>query len=267
MLISIIVATFNSGKTLEKCLLSVFNQSYKNFEILVKDGGSKDNTLEIISNYKSKFSFFSVGSDDGVYDAWNICLENCKGDWIIFLGSDDYFTSSNFLLEMQPYFIQGESKNARIIHGMNQIVDDNGREVMILGNDISRESCLFYEKMPIRHPGCFHHKSLFSEVGLFDTNFKIIGDYQFILRALKFTNFLFYPFVGVIHTNGGISTNPTYVSKIIRENVNMRRQLNIKPFFNLNLDMCKRISILIIVNLFGYSYGIRIVNLISRLKN
>jgi glycosyltransferase involved in cell wall biosynthesis len=267
MLISVVIATYNSEKTLEKCLLSVLNQSNKCFEILIKDGGSSDNTLNIISKYQPLFNFFNSGKDNGVYDAWNTCLNNCNGDWIIFLGSDDYFVNNYFFDDIKPYLEKGLIDNARIIHGMNLIVDENGNEVVILGEDISKFSKFFFERMPIRHPGCFHHKSIFKEIGFFDTNYKIIGDYQFVLRALNFTNLMFYPFIGVIHANGGISTNPTYVSKIIYENIKMRKQLNIKPYFKLNMDMAKRILILLIVKLFGLNFGSKVIRIISQIKN
>lgn len=267
MLVSIIIATYNSEKTLKKCLDSIVNQSNKNFEILVKDGGSVDQTLKIISDYQSNFSFFDTGKDKGVYDAWNICLDKCIGDWIIFLGSDDYFVDSNFIEKIQPYLNKGLLDNSKIIHGKNQIIDATGREISILGEEVPNTSKIFFEKMPIRHPGCFHHKSLFSKVGKFDSNFKIIGDYQFIIRAAKSSNFLFYPFVGVIHTNGGISTNPNYVLNIINENIKMRRQFNIKPYFNLNIEMSKRIIIFIIMKFFGKYFGEKIIRFITFVKN
>jgi glycosyltransferase involved in cell wall biosynthesis len=267
LLVSIIIATYNSEKTLKKCLDSIVNQSNKNFEILVKDGGSVDHTIKILSDYQSKFKFFATGKDNGVYDAWNICLDKCIGDWIIFLGSDDYFIDDNFLKKIQPYLNKGLFDNSKIIHGKNQIIDATGREISTLGQEIPNTSKNFFEKMPIRHPGCFHHKSLFTEVGKFDSNFKIIGDYQFILRAAKSSNFLFYPFVGVIHTNGGISTNPNYVLNIINENIKMRRQFNIKPYFNLNIEMSKRVIILIIMKLFGKYMGEKIIHFITFAKN
>lgn len=267
MKLSIIIATYNSDKTLKKCLDSVINQSYKNFEILIKDGGSVDNTIKIILDYQSNIKFYATSKDDGVYDAWNICLDNFTGDWVIFLGSDDYFIDNNYLEIILPYLNRGLSENSKIIHGMNQIIDENGREISIVGEEILEVSKNFFEIMPIRHPGCFHHKSLFTEFGKFDSSFKIIGDYHFFLRAVKSTNLLFYPFVGVIHTNGGISTNPNYVLKIIKENIKMRRQFNIKPYFNMNIEMSKRLIIFIIMQLFGKFIGKKIIQLIIFLKN
>lgn len=267
MKISIIIATFNSEKTIQNCLDSVFNQNYNNYEVLVKDGGSKDNTLLLLDNYRNRFSFYETSNDNGVYDAWNICLNKCTGDWIIFLGSDDYFYYKDFLNDIQPYLKKGYFENYKIVHGKNLIVDSNGKEVSIIGENVSCESKSIYQKMTIRHPGCFHHISLFKIVGKFDSNFKIIGDYQFILRAIKTTKFLFYPFIGVIHTNGGISTNPNYVSRIIKENIKMRRELNIKPYINLNMEMFKRFLIFLIMKMFGKYIGENIIFNISKIKN
>ena len=71
MKISIITVTFNSDKTLEETILSVINQTYKKIEYIIIDGGSTDNTLNIIDKYKNKINYFISEKDHGLYEALN----------------------------------------------------------------------------------------------------------------------------------------------------------------------------------------------------
>ena len=87
--ISIITVTKNSEKFLEKNILSVNNQVFKNYEHIIIDGGSTDKTLNIIHKHKNKIKYFISEKDDGLYDAMNKGIKRCSGDIIGILNSDD----------------------------------------------------------------------------------------------------------------------------------------------------------------------------------
>ena len=89
--ISIVTVTKNSENFLEECILSVFNQSYKNYEHIIIDGGSTDKTLDIIKKHKEKISYWITEKDNGLYDAMNKGIKSSSGDIIGILNSDDYF--------------------------------------------------------------------------------------------------------------------------------------------------------------------------------
>ena len=89
ILISIIIATWNSEKTLKRCLDSIIPQLTKKIELLIVDGGSIDKTNDIIDSYGENISFHISEPDKGVYDAWNKAITHSSGKWITFLGSDD----------------------------------------------------------------------------------------------------------------------------------------------------------------------------------
>ena len=98
--ISIITATYNSGKTLCDTIESVLNQTYCDFEHLIIDGGSKDNTLEIIKDYEPKYNGrlrWISEPDRGLYDAMNKGIGMASGDVVGILNSDDFFTSNKIL--------------------------------------------------------------------------------------------------------------------------------------------------------------------------
>ena len=98
--ISIVTATYNSGKTIKDTLESVLNQSYKNYELIVKDGGSKDNTLDICREYEQRFKGrikIISSPDKGIYDAMNQGVGMATGDIVGILNSDDFYTADAIL--------------------------------------------------------------------------------------------------------------------------------------------------------------------------
>ena len=91
-LITIITAVLNNEKYLEESILSLHKQKYNNYEHIIVDGGSKDQTLNIIKKYEDKIDYWCSKKDRGIYDAFNIGMKLSAGDYIGFLNSDDYFS-------------------------------------------------------------------------------------------------------------------------------------------------------------------------------
>ena len=89
-LISIVVSVFNGADTLQQCIDSVTDQTYPAVELIVIDGGSTDGTREILLRNASKLAYWVSEPDRGIYHAWNKALVHAQGDWISFLGADDY---------------------------------------------------------------------------------------------------------------------------------------------------------------------------------
>ena len=96
MLISIITPTFNSEKTLDKCIDSVIKQNFDNYEHLIIDNISKDNSEKIVKNYNNNKIKFLSEKDNGIYDAMNKGIKISKGDYLLFLNSDDKIIDNNF---------------------------------------------------------------------------------------------------------------------------------------------------------------------------
>lgn len=97
MKISIVTVTYNASTTLEATMLSVFNQTYSCVEYIIIDGGSTDDTINIIGKYADKLSYWVSEPDKGIYDAMNKALKIVTGDFLIFMGADDLFYNNDVI--------------------------------------------------------------------------------------------------------------------------------------------------------------------------
>lgn len=265
MQLIIVIATYNSDNTLKQCLDSILMQTYNNYLIYIKDGGSTDNTLAIIKKYQKAHHNINLLSscDSGVYDAWNIVIRLFGDGWVTFLGSDDYFKEQDSLAKIVSEIDSAEMLGARIIYGRNLVVDQYGSIVEEVGDgwDIARKG--IYHEMTIRHPGCFCHSSLLRELNGFDDSFRIIGDYDFILRAINFSSVYFYDFSAVCHRIGGLSISPSRCMRVIKETYKLRKKHNLKPFLYMNAIFFKRLTLFFLSKILSDA---KILNLIRRLK-
>lgn len=204
MFFSLIIATYNSSKSITKCINSILNQEFDNFEVIIKDNNSEDQTVRIIKNLfqKKKFNKFNliVSADNSVYEAWNIALKKSKGSYIMFLGSDD-FLNKNALKEYYGYI----RKNKYPIYVYCRAQKINSKNILLntIGDQFNIN--LFKTHMCIVHTGSIQHKKIFDLYGYFNTNYKIAGDYEFLLRFYKYENIHFLNKILLKSSVGGLS--------------------------------------------------------------
>jgi glycosyltransferase involved in cell wall biosynthesis len=178
--VTVITAVYNAEKYLNKCILSVLAQSYKNFEYIIIDGGSTDETLNIIKQHQHQLTYWSSEPDKGIYDAWNKGLANAKGNWITFVGADDQLFPDALQIYMQ-YITQHPRQNElEFVSSLIELVDENLSPIRVVGNAWVWEH--FKHEMITWHVGAFHSKRLFLKYGIFDDTYKISGDYELLLR-------------------------------------------------------------------------------------
>ena len=180
MKISIITISFNANATIEKTLQSVANQSYKNIEHIIVDGGSKDNTLEICNSFFHVSNIISE-SDNGVYDAFNKGLKLATGDIVGFLNSDDIFYSNDSVKQIARAFFEN---NTDIVYGNLDYINENGK---VIRNWISKpyEIGLVKKAWMPAHPTFYCKKKIYDRFGGYNDNFKIGGDFELCVRFLE----------------------------------------------------------------------------------
>ncbi len=233
--LSIIIATYNSEKTLEKSLNSLFIQTYKDFEIIIIDGNSNDKTLNIIKHFEEKFisiniPFFWISEvDSGIYNAWNKGIKLTKSNWISFLGSDDtYYPDAleNYIKEIR------NKTNINYISSKVELINKNEEVVKLLKNPYNYKQLINY--MDFAHVGSFHHKSLFEKFGFFNENYKICSDYDFFLKCGYNIKHAFLDKITAKMLNEGIS-NRNFINPL-REMLNIqlyhKKKFYIHVYFN-----------------------------------
>jgi len=120
---SIIIPTSNSAKTLPVALDSIASQTEKSVEVIIQDGGSKDETLKVAETFKEQIPGIKIFSekDKGIYDAMNKAMVHSTRDWLIFLGSDDVFHSEDVLEKVGCTSITHKIKNSILFPYYNLI--------------------------------------------------------------------------------------------------------------------------------------------------
>ena len=103
--ISIITACYNAADFIEQTIRSVIAQTYPNLEYIIIDGGSTDNTVQIISQYEPQLSYWHSQPDWGITHAFNIGLACSQGDWIFYLHADDFFLEPRVITKVLPYLL------------------------------------------------------------------------------------------------------------------------------------------------------------------
>ena len=215
--ISIIVAVKNASKTLQICIDSIRAQTYPDKELIVIDGGSSDGTLEIIKKNSDQINHWVSESDKGIYNAWNKGLEHASGDWIYFLGADDFFWDRH-VLERVSSELSRVSSDTIIAYGQVMLVDSAGGSLYPMGEPWANIKQRFRQVMCIPHQGVFHRSSLFKHLGNFNDSFRIAGDYEMLLRYLKANTPVFFPGIIVAAMRlGGLSSNPKNTLVTMRE--------------------------------------------------
>ena len=190
MMISIITATYNSGKTLADTLESILRQSYADYEVIVQDGGSKDNTLDIVKAYEPKFEGrmkWVSEKDKGIYDAMNKGLSRASGEVVGILNSDDFYTSDDCLQTIADAFAQRPELDA-VYGDIHYVHPDN------LSKCVRYYSSARFSKQRMRggwipaHPSFYAKRSCYERFGMFDTSYKIAADFENLLRLIYLGN-------------------------------------------------------------------------------
>jgi glycosyltransferase involved in cell wall biosynthesis len=198
-LVSVITAVFNGQPTVAGCLDSVLNQDYSNIEHIVFDGGSDDGTLDVLRQYDDRIALWKSEPDRGIYDAWNKALLEARGEWICFLGADDEFLPGAVSAYMS---LSARNPEAEYLSSKVRVVHPSGYE-RVLGRPWTWKR--FLRGMCTPHVGSMHHRSLFRRLGSYDTSYRIVADYELLLRAGPSLRTAYMPDVTVRMRAGGVS--------------------------------------------------------------
>jgi len=268
-LISIIVAVYNGKATLQQCIDSVVQQTYPNKELIIIDGGSKDGTVELLEKNRSKLCYWISEPDRGIYHAWNKGLAQAQGEWICFMGADDYLWDDTVLARIAVELARLPAA-IRVAYGQIMLVNDDGQAPYPIGEpwDQVKRTFKLMSYMNIPHVGTMHRHSLFELHGKFDESFRIAADYELLLRELKTGDAVFIP--GIITAGqrlGGISTDNAYYLKTKREVWRAQRMHGqLLPGMLFMKQMVIHYSLLLLWKVFGNRLARKLLDMRRRIR-
>lgn len=237
--VSVIIPTYNRSHFIKDAVESVFNQTYSNFELIVIDDGSTDNTKEVLAEYGDKLQYV-YQNNQGRSAARNLGISFAKGEYIAFLDSDDVWFADK--LERQVPVLESAPENVVLVHGYKCIVDKNLQP--ILGWELKlrnlyalaergeetyenylHSNCIFTSTILVR-------KSIIRQIGGYDTSLTSIEDLDFYLRLLLLNyNFVFISEPPLIkyrcheHNTNTQSSNHSYL-QVYEKHLNECLKLN-----------------------------------------
>jgi glycosyltransferase involved in cell wall biosynthesis len=182
--ISIITPTYNSSKYLEETIKSVLKQAYPNLEYIIIDGGSTDNTLEIINKYSDHISFWVSETDTGMYDALNKGFQKSTGEIMTWLNSDDLYHNGALLCVGEIF---NNLEDVEWIIGKSCLFNANGLCVKM--NDIqywSATRLITGNYKWIQQENVFWRRTLWNNAGgIMNTSFRLASDFELWIRFFK----------------------------------------------------------------------------------
>ena len=198
--VSVITVCLNSEKYLEETIKSVINQTYKNIEYIIVDGGSTDGTLGIIKKYEDIIDYWLSEADRGIYDAMNKGVDLSRGELIGIINSDDRYMP-NAVEEVVRTHVN--NREAAVFYGDLIVMDQSGKPLGIKNGSLER----IYINNTLNHPTCFINRGAFID-NKFRTDLEIAADYELMLR-LYFSGAVFHyiPKPLAYFRSGGKSSN------------------------------------------------------------
>lgn len=183
MKITVITVCYNSAKTIGDTLRSVREQTYKNVEHIIIDGGSIDRTLDVVATEGTHVAKLVSENDNGIYHAMNKGIKFATGDVVAFLNADDFYKDVNVLARVATV-MQAEQLHA--VYGDVEFFQPGQQNSVVRRYNSGRFTAnrLGWGWMPA-HPALFVRRTLFERYGVFRTDYRIAGDFEFIARVFK----------------------------------------------------------------------------------
>lgn len=253
-LFSIIIPTSNSGELINKSLCSIVQQTFTDYEIIIQDGLSIDNTISIIEEIKRRYSSISIKvfqeQDRGVYDAMNKALKKANGEWIYFLGSDDALYDKEVLGKVNAH-ITTSGQKPDVVYG-NVLLKSTGQPY---AGEVDLKRLLTREN--ICHQSIFYRKDTFERVGTYNLRYKIWADWDLNIRCFQ------HPEVYIIYIDEVIAF---YNDELGTSSQQLDEELYpLLPVFYIHQSDTEKQQIKAITQSVSYCIGNKVYHLVNKL--
>lgn len=184
--VSVIIVTYNREKYLKSAIKSVLNQNFQDFELIIVDDGSTDETKKLIEEIPSSKIKYYYKPHTNAPDSRNYGINKASGEFIVWLDSDDILMPNSLELELNQF---QEEPNLDIVYGDFISIDEQAKEIGVIKHYEYPTKGLLIEALvwdnPFPNPGTMIRKKCYDEVGNFDPSFTRAHDYEFWSRALR----------------------------------------------------------------------------------
>lgn len=206
MKISIVTVTYNSVSTVENCISSINEQTFKDIDYVVVDGSSTDGTLDLLKKNSKYISTLISQPDNGIYDAMNKGIGLAKGDIIGFLNSDDFYVNNQIIDRVAKVFSEDplvEACYADLIY----VDQKNTSKVIRYWQSNKFKSGDFLKGWSPPHPTFFIRSSIYKRYGNFNLNYKYASDVELMMRLMEVYKIRvkYIPEIWVKMRTGGVS--------------------------------------------------------------
>jgi glycosyltransferase involved in cell wall biosynthesis len=215
---TVITASLNMGSSLIRTIESIKNQKFQDFEHVVIDGGSSDNTLKILASYDNSYNLKWISEpDQGVPDAFNKAVGLSTGEYIIAIQADDYLLDEN-VLEKVYEIISAKKNDIYSFPIIKELTSDSAEQINPIQHLWWRR---FRNIFP--HQGIFVNRKLFDKIGNYDLKYTITEDYDFLYRALNAQSSVSFEKLPVAYMGGdGPCSTNEYLSTRLHEEISLQ---------------------------------------------
>lgn len=186
MTITIVTTAFNSAATIRDTIESVLQQTYRDIEYWIIDGGSKDATMDIVCSYEAAFEgrmHWISEPDKGIYDAMNKGILHATGDVIGFINSDDVLANKDVIETIASRFI--ETNTSCVFGNLLMVKEDNLDSVFRVWKGSRYTDNGFIKGWHPAHPTFYCKRECYERFGLYDISYKIASDFELMLRFIE----------------------------------------------------------------------------------
>lgn len=230
MELSIITINYNNASGLKKTMQSVVNQTWDNFEYIVIDGNSTDNSVAIIKEFNFINLKWVSENDAGIYNAMNKGIKRAKGEYLLFLNSGDYFYNNQVLMKVKNHF----SLSISFLSGHLFYKKENKE---IIRKHPTNISFSYLVAKSISHSSTFIKKEMFEKHGFYNESNKIVSDWEFFFKTIGLNgeSFLSIDEIITIYDLNGISSQEGNLKNVEEERMHVFKNY-LKPVFNDKFD-------------------------------
>lgn len=263
--ITIVMAVLDGADTIERCLDSIAAQDDPNVEVVVMDGCSTDGTVAILEKRSDVITFWESSPDRSITHAWNKALKHVTGDWVYFIGADDWLSANDVLSTLAGHLGAVEADDL-VVYGQVAHVDEAGKVMQYIGTPWPGLNGLRIHQTPVPHPATFQRRVAFETYGEFDESLRIAADLEFLTRTFRDRAPRFLPnFVVANHQRGGLAEEPGNALLALRECWRVHRMHGLR-LLPLVWPICKAAMKKMLVSMFGSAKSKKIVDVVRALS-